>query len=274
MTNLITSATLAVSVLALPLAASAQQKPTWIDKLVSPWSADQYGSPDDHLFRVDGDFCVGYGGAYPVELQQANATFGKPTNDLLLTVPPGTHGGSCGTSYGGAEVATIAGWLNNSSSPPPFGPSTLGYGYYETTMKPSCVQGEVSSFFWIQAPSYGPLELDVEFPNPPGHAFTDVHWTIHPSNQTVDFQLGFSPCQAFHKYGFLWTPGQIVFTVDRVARYTFTDSSLTSTVTGFAMANAWTGNPSWGAGPPAMAAINAYRSFKYLANATSIPANW
>ena len=249
----------------------AQTHPTDAEKFLTTWvpttNPQSYGAPTDQLFKVDGGFCVPYGGAQPVCLEYNNAAFSRGTayhGVLSLTVPANV--------YQGAEVATVAGWEpNGAGSAPPFGASKLGYGFYETSMKPSCVQGEVSSFFWIQAPSYGPLEWDVEFPNPPGHTFNDVHWTIHPSNQTVDFQLGFNPCQAFHRYGFLWTPGKIVYTVDDQVKYTFTDPSLVSTATGFLMANAWDGNPNWGGGPPTQNAVNSYDWMVYFAGATTIP---
>ena len=236
---------------------------------------NSYGEPTDGIFKVDGTYCVPYGGNYTNELNVANATLTQDSVGSLLhlTIQPGTHTSkSCGgvTAYGAAEIATAAGWTPG-SGPPPFGTSSYGYGYYETKMKPSCVQGESSSFFWIAAPSYGPLELDVEFPDPPGHNFTDVHWTIHPSGQTVDYQLGFNPCQAFHRYGFLWTPGKIVFTVDGRAKQTFTDGTLISTETGFLMANAITGIPNWGDGPPSQAAVNSYRWIAYHPNITTIP---
>jgi beta-glucanase (GH16 family) len=111
----------------------------------------------------------------------------------------------------------------------------------------------------------------VEFPNPPGHVFGDVHFTLHPSGTTVDYALGFDPCSAFHRYGFLWTPGSIVFTVDGKSVRTFSEGDLNTSATGFVMANAWTGNPNWGGGPPTAAAANRYAAFRYVAGATKVP---
>ena len=234
-----------------------------------------FGAPTDRLFKEDGDYCVGYGDLHTDEFSFGNVRFQKVGQSTILDliVRAGTHTApACGgvVAYGAAEVATNAGWEPN-GPPPPWGVSPYGYGYYEATMQPSCVQGEISSFFWIQAPSYGPLELDVEFPNPPGHVFNDVHWTIHPSGQSVDHVLGFNPCAAMHRYGFLWTPGKIVFAVDGRAEQTFTDGSLQSSATGFVMANAWTGHASWGGGPPAKDAVNRYARFRFIPNATAIP---
>ena len=249
------------------------------ETFATPWAPSanpsSFGEPTDGVFKMDGNYCVPYGQRYPDELNTANVAI---THDRVgplatLTVLPGTHTSqACGgvTAYGASEIATNAGW-EPTVGPPPWGRSPYGYGYYEVRMRPSCVQGEISSFFWVGAPHYGPLEIDVEFPNPPGHSFTDVHWTIHPSGKSADFQLGFNPCQDFHDYGFLWTPGQVVFTVDRVAKQTFTDSSLKTTQTGFVMANAWTGNPNWGGGPPSEPAVNAYRAIIFLPDAAGIP---
>src|SRR5262249_18798328 len=74
-----------------------------------------------------------------------------------------------------------------------------------------------------------------------------------------------------HEYGFLWTPGAITFTVDRQAVHTFTGSELTTSVGGFAMANAWTGNPNWGGGPPTTQTNTYYQYLEYDAGANSIP---
>jgi len=262
----------AALIAAAPAFATTAVTPTmaevWLKPFaVSPSNPNSYGELTDDNFKIDGNYCVPYGGAKPVCLENANVSFGASKNPahgtMTLTVPAG--------QYAGGEVATGAGWLPAGSTPP-FGPSPYGYGYYETRMQPSCVQGEISSFFWIEAPKYGPHEWDVEFPNPPGHTFTDVHWTIHPSGKTVDFQLGFNPCEATHRYGFLWVPGSITFTVDGQSKYTFTDPTLTTTATGFVMMNAWDGNPNWGGGPPAADAVNYYEWVRfYNAAATIMP---
>jgi hypothetical protein len=248
----------------------AQTKPSLTERFNSIWSPtsnpDSGGEPTDGTFKVDGNYCVPYGGAQPVCLELGNAAItpaAKGNGTITLTVPAG--------KYQGAEIMTNAGWTPTQGSPPPFGPSSYGYGYYETRMKPSCVQGEISSFFWVEAPGYGPHEWDVEFPNPPGHTFSDVHFTLHPSNSTVDYHLGFNPCLGYHSYGFLWTPGHITFTVDRVGVQTFNESDLVTTATGFIMANAWTGNPNWGGGPAKSDAVNSYKWIGYLAGATTIP---
>ncbi len=234
------------------------------------------GEPTDGVFKVDGNYCVPYGDAHTDEFNIGNVTFHRAPHDSVahLIVRAGTHTAtSCGgvIAYGAAEIASNAGWEPTGSPPPPFGNSPYNYGYYEAEMRPSCVQGEISSFFWIAAPHYGPLEIDVEFPDAPGHVFNDVHWTIHPSGQTVDYPLGFNPCQAMHRYGFLWTAGQLVFTVDGHAKQTFNDTTLNTNQTGFIIANAWTGHAAWGGGPPSQDAVNDYRFIKFIPNATTIP---
>lgn len=259
----------------------ATSAPAFDEKFATVWQPSanppSYGEPTDGLFKEDGDYCVHYGDQYTDEFSFGNVAFVQTSKGRVaeLIVRPGTHvAPACGgvLAYGAAEIATNAGWEPN-GPPPPWGYSAYNYGYYEATMQPSCVQGEVSSFFWVQAPSYGPLELDVEFPNPPGHIFNDVHWTIHPSGKTVDYVLGFNPCQAMHRYGFLWTAGKIVFAVDGQAKQTFTDGTLNTSVTGFVMANAWTGHANWGGGPPSTNAVNRYTRLRFIPNATSIPPN-
>ena len=144
---------------------------------------------------------------------------------------------------------------------------TYGYGDYQVRMQITDVPGVVASFFWIEAPNYGPAEWDIEFlTNESWIASTDsgiVHFTIHPSNDTEAFPLSFNPSLAFHTYGFDWTPGQIVFSVDGTNVFSFTSSDLTTTTTGYIMANTWTGNPDWGGGPPTQEATTVYDWMEY-----------
>jgi beta-glucanase (GH16 family) len=150
---------------------------------------------------------------------------------------------------------------------------SYGYGYYEVRMKVANVSGVCDSFFWIQSPSYGPAEWDIEFLTNESWLGSgtsgQVHLTLHPG-QTSVLDLGFDPSQDFHRYGFLWTPGSISYTVDGKVVRTFTDSSLNTTAQGFIMMNTWTGNANWGGGPPAKDAITVYDWVKYYKDATSV----
>ena len=156
--------------------------------------------------------------------------------------------------------------------PPP--PAGYSYGYYEVRMRVTDVPGVCASFFWIEAPKYGPREWDIEFlTNEPWITSENqgvVHLTLHPSNTAVALPLPFNPSKDFHRYGFLWKPGVIVFTVDGKAVHTFNETDLDSTAGGFIMANAWTGNSDWGGGPPSKQADTVYEWIKYTAGADSI----
>jgi beta-glucanase (GH16 family) len=149
-----------------------------------------------------------------------------------------------------------------------------GYGTYQVRMEVTHVPGVVASFFWIEAPNYGPHEWDIEFLTNESWINSAnsgiVHLTIHPSNATVALPLPFNPSLAFHDYGFIWTSGKIVFTVDGAAAYTSTNSDLATTATGFIMANTWTGNRNWGGGPPTQQATTIYDWMQYTPEA-SVP---
>jgi beta-glucanase (GH16 family) len=205
---------------------------------------------------------IGTGGNYiDPALAQVVQTFDGESNGYLeLSVAAASPGQ---TPYHGSEVQSV---------------NTYGYGTYETRMEVTSVPGVVASFFWDEHPSpsqYGPHEWDIEFLtneswiNSPNSGI--VHLTIHPSNATVALPLSFNPSKGFHDYGFIWSPGKIVFTVDGAAAYTFTSTDLTTTATGLIMANTWTGNPNWGGGPPTQQATTSYDWMQFTPEGTSPP---
>lgn len=87
-------------------------------------------------------------------------------------------------------------------------------------------------------------------------------------------QLGFNPALSFHRYGFLHTPEQIVFTVDGKPAWTVPntiDMKTNIASSGYIMMNTWTGSPKWGGGPPATDATVAYDWVKYYSGVSAIP---
>lgn len=153
--------------------------------------------------------------------------------------------------------------------------SNCSYGYYETRMKLSNVPDGCVSFFWIQGPSYGPEEIDIEFLTNPSNSGT-VDYTVHMADASEDHQqlkLDFDPSQAFHRYGFLWTQTLISYTVDgRVVHTVNKASSAFPSHAGYIMMNAWSGNPNWGGGPPATDATHVYDWVRFYKDATEVPA--
>ncbi|ARN81304.1 small metal-binding protein SmbP [Methylocystis bryophila] len=144
---------------------------------------------------------------------------------------------------------------------------SYGYGYYETRMKVTDVPGVCASFFWVEAPKYGPREWDVEFlTNEPWISSANsgkVHLFIHPANIEYIVELPFNPSHDFHRYGFLWTAQSIAFTVDGQIVHRFSDSSLNTNAKGFIMMNTWTGKADWGGGPPTSDATSYYDWVKF-----------
>jgi beta-glucanase (GH16 family) len=171
--------------------------------------------------------------------------------------------------YRGGEVQTVG---ENGGD--------FGYGYYEVRMKTTSEPGCCVSFFWIQAPEYGPEEIDIEFLTNEGWTPTTgtVHYTIHPnwsSNHTYKTQaLPFNPSSDFHRYGFLRTPYRISYTVDGqiVQTYTRPPCNNIPRQKGYIMMNAWTGDVNWGGGPPAANAMSVYDWVRFIPGATSVPA--
>jgi beta-glucanase (GH16 family) len=159
-----------------------------------------------------------------------------------------------------------------------------GYGYYEVMMAvdPTQVSGGVCSFFLQQAGgtlqnrTYGPGEFDFEFllnESWLGSANSGaVHLTTHPSNVSVTQSLSFNPALGYHRYGFLWVKGSLGFTVDGQIVHTVTSSDVALPTDGeWIFANAWSGNSTWGGGPPTAPVNCVYNWMKFWANATSVP---
>ncbi len=248
---------LAAVFVALPACAQSITEP------FNPWPGNT--SPDG-LFRRDGNWIGTGGNLLSLQDERFVTSFdGKKGGFFQLVVP----GGQTATPYQAGEWASTGGLSGTNTH-------GYGYGYYETRMQVSSTPGVCASFFWIEAPNYGPHEWDVEFLTNEswiGSANSgQVHLTLHPSNATYVLKLPFNPSKAMHRYGFLWKSGTITFTVDGKAAYTFNNSDLTTTAQGFIMANEWTGNPNWGGGPPAADAVTTYGYVKFGAALPAIPA--
>jgi len=226
----------------------------------NPWTG--VTSPDK-LWRIAGTW-TGTGGNV---LDPANAVLvdtydSQPGGYLLLTVRANV--------LQGGEIQTV-GTVG----------SALGYGYYEVRMKVTDVPGTCVSFFWKEI-DYGPGEIDIEFLTNETWITSattgKVHYTIHPNwdtNGTAYTQdLAFNPSKDFHRYGWLWTPQKLSYTVDGLVVKTFTNppaQNLVNTKGGYIMMNAWTGSANWGGGPPTKDATSAYDWVKFYPNATAVP---
>jgi beta-glucanase (GH16 family) len=250
------------------------QTPTLYEKFTPPnGSSSQTGTAGldtaDGAFQIDGPW-IGTGGndllpSLTVFTDADPTTLGDPAiGYLTLSISPGTP-------LQGSEII--------SNALPGY-----GYGYYEAMMAvdPTQVPGGVCSFFLQQAGgtlqnrTYGPGEFDIEFLlNESWLGSTNsgaVHFTTHPSNASVDQSLSFNPALGYHRYGFLWVKGSLSFTVDGQIVYVTTSSDVTLPSDGeWVFANAWSGNSTWGGGPPTAQVNCVYSWMKFWANATSVP---
>lgn len=170
----------------------------------------------------------------------------------------------------GSEVQTI------SSCP------CYGYGYYEVRLKLTNVgdpvnnRGVCASFFWKRK-NYGRAEWDLEFLSngkwisSANTGQVTMNYHLDDNRSKVHYQdLPFNPSNGFHRYGFLWQPNRLDWTVDGKIVYSFEDPGVASEP-GFIMMNSWTGNKNWGGLPPAKDAITIYDWVKFYPNVTSVP---
>jgi len=221
----------------------------------TPWTNNIDSSG---LWRIAGTWvATGHNKLMPsLAATQASFPNDSGTGFLALSINPGP-------SLQGSEIQTL--------------PATgYSYGYYETRLKLSPVAGGCVSFFLVDAPKYGPHEIDIEFlmneswlANPKAGK---VHYTLHgPSGHPSHVaDLPFNPTLGFHKYGILWTPGTIKWYVDGELSYTLNSADFNSSSTQvYIMANAWSGTKNWGGGPPAKISTSYYDWIKFWPNVTA-----
>jgi chitodextrinase len=162
-------------------------------------------------------------------------------------------------------------------------PNDYGYGYYECRMKVTTVgnhtnnTGVCASFFLWDGDN-GNFELDHEF-------LTDQFWislsdtgavmlSYHLTDGTgVTYQqnLSFNPSLDFHRYGILWQPGRVDWTVDKKIVHTANNAGFTNTSKEYVMMNSWTGNINWGGNAPSTDAISVYDWVRFTPDVTSVP---
>ena len=156
-------------------------------------------------------------------------------------------------------------------------------------MKVAKVAGVVQSFFW-KSDGYRDPEIDLEINTGgvsagkwtedwiEGQGFGRAYFTVLSKSPNIQFmiELPFNPADAFHRYGWLWTPGSIRFTIDgqEVASLDHLPEGLNGTRAdaprGYIMANIWSGYSDWGGGHPTVNATVQYDWMKFYSGATSI----
>jgi hypothetical protein len=256
---------------------------TVYEKMYAPnGSSSQTGSSGlqfaDGYFQVDGVW-VGTGNN---TLEPTLASFstadptsfgGPPTGYMNLKI---NNVGSSGCPSGNCQGSEII-----SNALPGY-----GYGYYEVRMAPDynlVSPGGVASFFLIQAGgtlasrTYGPTEFDFEFLLNQSWASScsittgAVQITTHPSGVSNSVSLPFNPACGYHRYGFLWVSGNLGFYADGTLIHTVTSSDVNLPANGmWIMANTWTGDASFGGGPPASVVNSSYDYIKFWPGATSV----
>jgi beta-glucanase (GH16 family) len=153
----------------------------------------------------------------------------------------------------------------------------------------------VYSFYWIargKNGTYGPGEIDIEFVTAGTLGNADkwdedegyVWFAVHPNDALHEHTLGFNPTADFHRYGFLWTPDQVTWTVD--GNPVYTDVRVPSELSGprietgtpggpdhgSIVMNAWIGNENWGGKmPPSEEKTAVYDYVWHIPGATRIP---
>jgi len=204
-----------------------------------------------------------------------NNTF-DPANVTFTETYPGEE--SRGFMYFKSEANVLNGSEVQTTKSGPL----YGYGYYEVRMKvtgvgdPAANRGVCVSFFWKRK-DYQRAEWDFEF-------LTNGDWITSPDSGVVTMNyhldngrskghyqaLPFNPSKGFHRYGFLWQPTRLDWTVDGEIVYSFASPAVASEP-GYIMMNSWTGNRNWGGLAPAEDAVSVYDWVKFYPDVTSVP---
>jgi beta-glucanase (GH16 family) len=89
------------------------------------------------------------------------------------------------------------------------------YGYFETSMRVPRGEGVVTGFFTYARPGQASTweEIDIEFLGRRPRAMA-VTYHVHGFSHQDMIDLGFDASQAFHTYGFEWTPDAVRWYVD------------------------------------------------------------
>ena len=195
-----------------------------------------------------------------------------PARCIMSSTQPGESSSgfvtlrSLANSLNGAEMQTM---------------NKFKYGYYETRLKvtgvgdPANNRGVVVSFFiWDDVSGW---EVDIEF-------LTHGSWITSANSGEVTFNyhlngqgnvhyhtLPFNPKNGFHRYGILYQPGRLDWTVDGVIVYSVQTPGFTHNNTAYIMMNSWTGNQFWGGLAPTTNADSVYDWVRFYENATSVP---
>ena len=248
-----------VSVFLVAIAGARGQTPQIFQEF-NPWTGNT--SPDG-IWRKNGVWVATGGNTFDPARCILTSSYPGETSSGFLTLR------SLANSLNGAEIQTLPKYK---------------YGYYETRLKvtgvgdPANNRGVVVSLFIADYDNSG-WEVDIEF-------LTNGSWITSANSGQVTFNyhlpfnggsavhyqdLPFNPKNAFHRYGFLYQPGRLDWTVDGVIVYTVTNGGFTNPYGAFIMMNSWTGNQFWGGLAPAQDADSVYDWVKFYPDVTSVP---
>jgi len=226
----------------------------------NPWTGNT--SPDG-IWRKNGVWVGTGGNTFDPARCILTSSYSGQTSSGFLTLR------SLANSLNGGEIQTLPKYK---------------YGYYETRLKvtgvgdPANNRGLVVSFFIVDYDNSG-WEVDIEF-------LTNGSWITSANSGQVTFNyhlpfnggsgvhyhdLPFNPKNDFHRYGFLYQPGRLDWTVDGVIVYTVTNAGFTNPYGAFIMMNSWTGNSNWGGLAPTQDADSVYDWVKFYPDVTSVP---
>lgn len=188
-------------------------------------------SPSDPNFNVD--WCEDHIAFVRWDMSQLrfSSEAGTSTDGVLRlqldnTPCPSTPAKDCSTMpYTSGEYRTDA---------------KYGYGKFETFLMAARGSGVLTTFFTYNGSPHDEIDIEIF-----GKDTTTMQVNYFASNQGHHekvIQLGFDAADAFHKYGFMWTPTSIEWFVDNVSvhRVDASQGSIPQTA-GQIMVNLWAG---------------------------------
>lgn len=108
-----------------------------------------------------------------------------------------------------------------------YGKFSQKHGYFEGRFRVPSAKGFWPAFWMLPYPQHWPPEIDIfEMIRDDPHVYMTFHWQDekHKSKGTKWTDEDFSYSSEFHTYAVEWDPGKIVWYIDGVERFRFTES--------------------------------------------------
>ena len=207
-------------------------------------------------------------------LSQNNCTL-SDNNELELYQPDDVYLDGAGNLVLRAQTRTVNGYNYTSGMVTAKASSAFQYGYAEARVKIPSGQGLWPAFWMLPADDSWPPEIDVMeiLGQDPTTAYLTYHWSSGGHQQSQGSYTGPNFSAGWHTFAVDWGSNAIIWYVDGVERYRFTNASAITNKSMYVLLNlavgGWPGPPSTSTHFPAEFSIDYVRVWQKAAGSTS-----